>query len=154
MTLFAGAFRGRVLLRALLVAAVCGGCHGGPARAPLARKRAFPRLATHEIGERWRDGAASKRAAARATKSRHPSILIANDTIVGSCHWDRRPDRRGVIAIIGPFDRGTGPTGNGGTWTGTFRRSGAASRVLLASRTRRRTMDGRCRGMPAECPTS
>ncbi|HWA85469.1 MAG TPA: hypothetical protein VG710_04550, partial [Opitutus sp.] len=109
---------------------------------PRVYKQTFPRLASHEIGDKhyddpeyqamiarndftllgfykgWHDGPPSMRAAVRAIKALNPKILIANYTILESFYWSRhRPDRSAIIDVIDKIESGTGPTGHGGTWT-------------------------------------
>jgi hypothetical protein len=116
-----------------------------PAPAPAAAKGAraykntFPKLATHDIGDKryddpeyqaimarndlvivgfykgWHHGPADMRAAVRGIKARNPAILVANYTILESTYWNR--EKRGAASDQADKLYGSaGPKENGGTW--------------------------------------
>lgn len=126
----------------LLPSGACAASSREPTPAFHELKAAFPKLATHDIGDKnyddpayqasiarfdftllgfykgWRHGPASMREAVRAIKARHPSIIVANYTILESFNWNiKRPNRPAIIDVVNQLDHGVGPTGHGGTWT-------------------------------------
>lgn len=107
-----------------------------------ALKPAFPRLATHDIGDKnydradyqanlakydyallgiykgWRSGPAAARAAVQAIKKLNPRMLVGNYTILESTYWDEtKPSNKAVWEPLRKLYDSTGPTKNGGTWT-------------------------------------
>jgi len=113
-----------------------------PAAAPVKLKAAFPRLASHDIGDKnydhadyqailarydyvllgiyngWHGGSAAARAAVQAIKRRNPAILVGNYTILESTYWDpEKPGNKSVGEPLRKLYDSTGPTSRGGTWT-------------------------------------
>lgn len=138
-----------------LVAWAMGRAAGSPP--PPNYKTTFPRLATHDIGDKnydkpeyqamlarfdfallgfykgWHGGPAAMRAAVKAIKARNPAIIIGNYTILESNYWDpARAGSKAVLDVIEKIRGETGPTGGGGTWTPNdwWARSPAGAQVL------------------------
>jgi hypothetical protein len=102
-------------------------------------KPAFPRLATHDIGDKnydhpdyqadlarfdyallgfhkgWHRGAEAMRSAVIEIKKRNPKMLIGNYTILESQYWNIERSKAAADAIQ-KLQSGTGPTAGGGTW--------------------------------------
>lgn len=131
------------ILLAASLAPVAHASAESPRTTPAARvyKSAFPRLASHEIGDKhyddpeyqaliarndftllgfykgWGKGPESMRAAVRAMKAINPSLIVANYTILESYYWDRhRSDAPAIVDVIDKLESGVGPVDHGGTW--------------------------------------
>src|SRR5262245_25550812 len=114
----------------------------GAAPAGTKLKPAFPRLASHDIGDKnydhadyqailarydyvllgiyngWHGGPEAARDAVRAIKKLNPAILVGNYTILESTYWDpEKPSNKSVWDPLRKLYDGTGPTKGGGTWT-------------------------------------
>jgi hypothetical protein len=133
------------VLFATAIASFCirTSCFANEAAAPAPTatiKPAFPRLASHDIGDKaydspeyqallarfdyvllgfyksWHGGPSAMRAAVRAIKARNPAILVGNYTILESSYWNA--DRsKAVLDAIQKLGGETGPMDRGGTWT-------------------------------------
>jgi hypothetical protein len=108
--------------------------------APL--KATYPRLATHDIGDKnydhadyqavlakydyallgmypgWHGGPVAMREAVQAIKRLNPAIVVGNYTILESQYWDSdRSSNKAVFEALRKLYDSTGPTQRGGTWT-------------------------------------
>jgi len=118
------------------VSVAAGGGGGG------GYKAVFPKLGSHDIGDKhydlasyqakiakfdfsllgfykgWHGGTTAMRTAVQQIKALNPSILIGNYTIIESMYWDQADPNNGAVTdVMTKLYGSTGPTGNGGSWT-------------------------------------